>query len=107
MRRRWLWWVLAVAIVLAAAFVLRSPRADRITPENYARVQPGMTRAEVEAILGPPGDFRKGPSNAPNPALEAADAVTGALARVHGGTREADRDIEEVAARITVGEPAP
>jgi hypothetical protein len=36
------------------------PRPDRATEENFDRLQPGMSRAEVEAILGPPGDYRSG-----------------------------------------------
>jgi outer membrane protein assembly factor BamE (lipoprotein component of BamABCDE complex) len=27
---------------------------SRITPESVAKIQPGMTRAQVEALLGPP-----------------------------------------------------
>src|SRR5262249_28973773 len=30
---------------------------------NVERVENGMTRAEVEAIIGPPGDYRAGPTN--------------------------------------------
>src|SRR5262249_62277212 len=30
---------------------------------NVERVENGMTRAEVEAIIGPPGDYRTGPTN--------------------------------------------
>jgi hypothetical protein len=32
------------------------PRQNRITRENYDRIRFGMSRAEVEAILGLPGD---------------------------------------------------
>lgn len=28
-------------------------QADRVTLANFEKIQPGMTRAEVEAILGP------------------------------------------------------
>jgi hypothetical protein len=53
--------LLTVAVVLLAAgttFVLW-PRPDRITAANCARIREGMSRAEVEAILGgPPGDYR-------------------------------------------------
>jgi hypothetical protein len=55
---------LAVALLTAGAFVAW-PRADRITPENCDRIGEGMTVAEVEAILGPPGDYRSVPSFAP------------------------------------------
>jgi hypothetical protein len=60
MRRRKLLLLLAGLAVLAVGVVVLWPRTDRITRENYDRIQPGMTRAEVEAILGPPGDYRTG-----------------------------------------------
>jgi hypothetical protein len=60
MRRRTLLAALAgLAVVVAAGAWLLWPRQDRITPENLDRIELGMTRAEVEAILGgPPGDYR-------------------------------------------------
>jgi hypothetical protein len=46
-----------VALVCVAAFMLW-PRPMRVTAENYNRIKAGMTRAEVETILGgPPGDY--------------------------------------------------
>jgi hypothetical protein len=33
----------------------------RVTRVNYHRIKEGMARAEVEDILGPPGDYRTGP----------------------------------------------
>jgi hypothetical protein len=45
-----------LALLGAAAFVLW-PRPNRVTRENYDRIRKGMSRAEVEAILGPPGDY--------------------------------------------------
>jgi hypothetical protein len=56
-RKRKLVSALAVLAVLLAVgtFVILS-RPGRITAENYARIRIGMTRAEVEAILGSPGD---------------------------------------------------
>jgi hypothetical protein len=54
-RSRKLRWVVVVGLVVLAglgAFVLW-PRLNRVTRENFARIHPGMTRAEVEAILGP------------------------------------------------------
>jgi hypothetical protein len=62
-------WVAAaglVALAGVAAFVLW-PRPDRITEENYYRIKEGMSRAEVEAILGPPGDYRNGPTTNAEP----------------------------------------
>ena len=63
MRRRKLLVVLAgLAVVGAAgAFVLWPWPSSRITLENCNRIREGMSRAEVEAILGPPGDHSSGP----------------------------------------------
>jgi hypothetical protein len=50
-----------LAVVVAAGaivFVLWPEPPSRITRENFERIRPGMTQAEVEAILGPPGDYR-------------------------------------------------
>src|SRR5258708_730719 len=64
--RRWtLLVVLAVgliALVGVAAFVAW-PRPDRVTRENFDRIKVGMSRTEVEAILGPQGDYTTGPTN--------------------------------------------
>jgi hypothetical protein len=66
--RRWkLQGTLAVVVALAAsgAFAVRSqPR--RFTYDNCERIEDGMSRAEVEAMLGPPGDYRTGPSDLPD-----------------------------------------
>jgi hypothetical protein len=60
MRRRTLLVALVgLAVVVAAGVVVLWPRPpSRITRENYGLIREGMTRAEVEAILGPPGDYR-------------------------------------------------
>lgn len=49
------WFLLAIVLVLlvGAWLLFRSVFAPRISPESYARIQMGMTRDEVEAILGP------------------------------------------------------
>jgi hypothetical protein len=48
-----------LAVVVAAVSVaLRSAPPSRITRENCARIHEGMTQADVEVILGPPGDYR-------------------------------------------------
>jgi hypothetical protein len=67
MRRRTLLVVLAgLAVVVATGVFVLWPKAqpDRITQENFARVADGMSHAEVEAILGPPGDHRTAPTEA-------------------------------------------
>jgi hypothetical protein len=56
-RRRQLAVVGLFALVVIGAFVLW-PQEDRITWQNCDRLKEGMSRAEVEAILGgPPGDY--------------------------------------------------
>jgi hypothetical protein len=42
---------------LAVVVVLRPRPSARLTLENCNRIWQGMSRAEVEAILGPPGDY--------------------------------------------------
>ena len=60
MRRRTLLVALAgLVVVVAACVVVLSPtQPNRITQENCDRIKVRMSRAEVEAILGPPGDYR-------------------------------------------------
>src|SRR5438874_13692832 len=56
-RRRLLLAVAAVALVLAAGVVLLWPRSP-VRRENGAKVEPGMSLDQVEAILGgPPGVY--------------------------------------------------
>jgi hypothetical protein len=66
-RRRW---KLAAALALVLAAVVAAgvfvcwPRPELpspVTPEKLARIQRGMSRADVEAILGPPGNYSTGP----------------------------------------------
>jgi hypothetical protein len=61
--RRWkLLATLTAIVLLGIVVVLMSwPRSDRITRENCQRIRSGMSRAEVLAILGPPGDYSTGP----------------------------------------------
>jgi hypothetical protein len=59
--QRWkLLGALAAAVSAAVGLWLRSP-GNRITPENFDRLRAGMTRADVEALLGPPGAYVTGP----------------------------------------------
>ena len=59
MRKRKLLVVLVgLVVVSAAGLIVLRPWGDRLTTANISRVRPGMTRAEVETILGgPPGDY--------------------------------------------------
>ena len=63
--RKW-WWTtpLAVFLLLAGALLpALHPPPQKVTEANSERIKPGMTRAEVEAILGgPPGDYRTRPT---------------------------------------------
>jgi hypothetical protein len=63
MRRRTLFVVVAgLAVVSAAVVIVLWPsQPHRITKENCDRIHAGMTRAEVESILGPPGEYTTGP----------------------------------------------
>jgi hypothetical protein len=45
---------------LAVAAVLLAGCADTVTKANFQRIQPGMTREQVEAILGPPHQTYQG-----------------------------------------------
>ncbi len=56
----------AVVLVMAGVLVaLLGPWPCRVTRANCERIKEGMTRAEVEAILGgPPGDYRTRPNEA-------------------------------------------
>lgn len=51
--RRWsqLW---AVALVMVICMSLMSCSSLKISPENFEKIQTGMSMAQVTAILGPP-----------------------------------------------------
>jgi hypothetical protein len=67
MRRRKLLVALAgLAVVGAAGAVVLWRRSAHVTRASCDRIRVGMSRAEVEAILGgPPGDYRAGPTVGP------------------------------------------
>jgi hypothetical protein len=55
MRRRALLWLAGLALVIAALFLTdRLLWAPGLTEDNVRRIWPGMTLAEVEALLGGP-----------------------------------------------------
>src|SRR5262245_55804269 len=61
MRRRRLRWVVAgLAVLVVVGSVVALPRPVRVAREDVDRIQVGMSRVEVEAILGPPGDYTTG-----------------------------------------------
>jgi hypothetical protein len=57
-RRKLLCAMVTLAVLVAVGVVALWPQPERITRENFNCVQTGMSRADVEAILGPPGDYR-------------------------------------------------
>ncbi len=63
MRRRW--FILGLAVLVAVVMVIGAlPRPERplVSREQFQKIEDGMTRAEVEAIIGgPPGDYTPGP----------------------------------------------
>jgi outer membrane protein assembly factor BamE (lipoprotein component of BamABCDE complex) len=64
MRRRRILIVQAglVVALFATVVLLLWPRPDLITRENIERIREGMSREEMEAILGAPGDYRTRPA---------------------------------------------
>jgi hypothetical protein len=70
---RWLTALLAVVLVVllgvAARAVFLPATNPRLTRENLQRIQPGMRRAEVEAVLGPPGNYQTRPTRAISPSI--------------------------------------
>jgi hypothetical protein len=61
-------WILTTALVMGLAVLEGGspfaiwPGPARITRQNCDRVREGMTMGEVEAILGPPGDYATEPT---------------------------------------------
>ncbi len=49
------------SLVVGIAAFLLWPSPSRVTRENFDRIRERMSRAEVEAILGPPGVYANGP----------------------------------------------
>jgi hypothetical protein len=56
--------ILAVGLALAGAVLaLAWPLPSRVTRANFDRIKEGMSRADVEALLGPPGDYTTAPTS--------------------------------------------
>jgi hypothetical protein len=63
MRRRKLLWVLAgLAVLVVFALAAFWPQPERQSQYLRDRVTKGMSLEEVSALLGPPGDYRNGPT---------------------------------------------
>jgi hypothetical protein len=56
MRRRKLLAAVGLAVLATAGVFVLWPQTDRITRESFDRIREGMSRAQVQVILGPPGD---------------------------------------------------
>jgi hypothetical protein len=50
--------------MLVVAAIVLWPRADGVSYRNYQRIEMGMSREQVYAILDPPGDYTTGPMTA-------------------------------------------
>jgi hypothetical protein len=73
---------LAAVLIAAGTFVLW-PHEERVTKANFDRIQVGMSRATVEAMLGgPPGDYRT---------VRTEDEYIGPFFDARGPTPVADR----------------
>jgi hypothetical protein len=61
--KRWKLLVVLIGLVILVAVGTLAgwPLEGAITREKYARIRHGMARAEVVALLGPPGDYSTGP----------------------------------------------
>jgi hypothetical protein len=56
MRRRKLIAAVGLAVLVAVGAVVLWPRTDRVTREKFDLLRVGMSRVQVQVILGPPGD---------------------------------------------------
>jgi hypothetical protein len=60
MRRRWVWIVGGLGVVVGTAiFLLLIPSSDRVTVVTCNEINEGMGEAEVERLLGRPPDARE------------------------------------------------
>jgi hypothetical protein len=88
--RRLRWTVvlmLSALIVVVCAFWLAALCTPSFTPETFARLHNGMTLAEVETVLGPPGNY-----TTQRPRYELTEAIIKQLKNSY--REEADRDVE-------------
>jgi hypothetical protein len=87
--------VLALAVGVATGKFLRMKffRSALITINSYEQIQPGMTRAYVTAFLGPPGDYRTGPTVSDSLVQSEESRDTDLPDRLHGAFWEGDHGI--------------
>jgi outer membrane protein assembly factor BamE (lipoprotein component of BamABCDE complex) len=64
LRRRVTVAIVAAMGLVAAVVGFWPVRPPFLTPERCSQVRFGMTRGEVESVLGPPGDYTGGPTQA-------------------------------------------
>lgn len=57
MRRRILWLMALLAVVLLGGYVWLSVTSERIGPKAFSRIAEGLSEEEVCALLGPPGYY--------------------------------------------------
>jgi hypothetical protein len=78
-RKKWLTSGFAVAGLCTAWWFWSSPAGGRFTRAQYDRIQFGMTRAEVEAIMGaPPGCYQEADHEYEGPVYEETEGDMGA-----------------------------
>ncbi len=108
MRKGWRWWALfawwalagSAVLALIVVLLLDSDQPREFAWEDYKRIQPGMTRADVCAALGcPPVDWRSGETR---PAPRFAYAGPPTFGWANGGVASTDAWLCD-AALISVG----
>jgi hypothetical protein len=65
--RKTKWKALAASVLIAAVTYMTWPRPARVTPANCLQVRYAARLADVEAVVGPPGDYRLGPTRPASP----------------------------------------
>jgi hypothetical protein len=83
-KRRLVGWLLLLGAAAALAMWLARP--STITRQQFGRLRVGITRAEVHAILGPPGEYRSAESAYDNSPAQPCDRFGKLSADWGGGT---------------------
>jgi hypothetical protein len=90
MRRRNLIAAVGLAVLVAVGAFVVWPRPNRVTRENYNRIRLRMSRAQVEAILGPPGDYTTVPVGQVTTSMSPSDSAALTRARMDSRTTESE-----------------